>query len=86
MRVTTTMNTLVTEQQAAALVRFAEQYGRGWKDELHFQWMRSNYPLSPQEDRPLLQQVRNYLGGRWLLRTSLPKLREIAGGKQRART
>jgi hypothetical protein len=82
----TDKNSVVTEQQAAALVRFAEQYGRGWKDELHFQWMRSNYPLSPQEDRPLLQQVRNHLGGRWLLRTSLPKLREIAGEQRRAGT
>lgn len=55
-----------TPEQAAAIQRFAELHGRNWKEELRECWMHASYPRSPLADRPLLQQVRNQLGPKWL--------------------
>jgi hypothetical protein len=55
---------MLTAQQAAALKKARNIYGRTWKSALSAMWMRASYP--PCLDGCSLQQVRNALGPAWL--------------------
>jgi len=63
-------------EQRAAVRRFAEQYGGGWKAGLHRCWMLATYPHSSEADRTLLQQVRNQFGPLWLENITLKDLED----------
>ena len=64
-------------EQAGALVRFAETHGRSWRDNLRSHWTGGpDFVL--ERDRPLLRQVRNECGPRWLNKISLTELKEAA--------
>jgi hypothetical protein len=53
-----------TAEQREALRKFAEKYGRYWKDELRTQWLHGIDAHEP--DGHLLRQVRNQCGPKWL--------------------
>lgn len=58
----------LTSEQLAALQKFAAANGRTWKSKLLDLWMSGK-----NENSGALRQVRNNLGGRWLLKFKLPK-------------
>lgn len=56
-----------TSEQIDALVRYARAHGRCWKADLCADWSAG------RDDRePLLRQLRNHFGPRWLIRFKLP--------------
>jgi len=63
-----------TPDQHAALCRFAEDYGRTWKQALRTCWEVGSYPDwtgDRQNDAAYLQQIRNQFGPDWLIRWRL---------------
>lgn len=50
-----------TPEQERALQEYADEVGRCWKAALHTAWC-----IGSDEDKPLLRQVRNQLGPKWL--------------------
>jgi hypothetical protein len=64
----------ITDDQAAALQRFASSNGRSWKAALRFCWEISDYKFHASEDDvPHLQALRNSRGPRWLKHCKLGK-------------
>ena len=53
-----------TNEQTAALQRFAQTHGRTWKSKLADAWISGRDDRLP--DGSLLRQVRNELGPQWL--------------------
>jgi hypothetical protein len=66
---------LPTQEQLAALTRFATKYGRTWKSKLGDVWMDGNYhgTMFSGSDAYHLQQIRNQFGPSWLVNFRLPK-------------
>ena len=65
-----------TQEQAAALVKFAEAKGHQWKSRLRNYWGCTALNHKPD---PLLQQVRNSMPSlNWLMLVKLEDLRRIA--------
>ena len=53
---------------------FREANGRDWKGKLMHQWSMSHYPSTPQDQRGLLQQVRNEQGPEFLINLKVADL------------
>ncbi len=64
-----------TDEQMAAIERFAKLNGRKWKTVLWSAWMNGSYRhvIAQKDDDALLQQVRNQFGPTWLETFRLPK-------------
>lgn len=60
----------ITQEQKTALMNFREANNPRdpyvWKEKLMSHWMRASYPGVPENQRGLLQQVRNEQGPDWL--------------------
>lgn len=54
----------LTDEQRAALQRYANENGRRWKSELSLAWSTGHDER--EEDSAELRQVRNTFGPRWL--------------------
>ena len=65
------MKTLLIEEQARALIRFAAVNGRTWKSKLRDCWMTGNYDCAMSGDAFWLHQVRNQFGPTWLVNFKL---------------
>lgn len=65
------------KDQASALVRFAELHGHYWKKSLRNLWAGDPFVFVLEVDRPLLQQIRNQFGPRWLNKVSLAQVKEV---------
>jgi hypothetical protein len=61
----------LTPEQEAALVRFASDNGRKWKQALNLAWFDGSDANEP--DGCYLRQVRNQFGPSWLIKYRLPK-------------
>lgn len=68
-----TVKDRLTEDQRKAVLAYAEEKGRCWKQALRDEWMRAD-PRIGGESSAELQQVRNTLGPMWLNRVSLKDL------------
>jgi hypothetical protein len=64
----------LTEPQRQAVLSYAHEQGRNWKQSLRDDWARADARLNG-EPSPELQQVRNLLGPSWLNRVSLKDLK-----------
>ena len=64
----------LTEAQMRAVVNFADQKGRGWRDQLMRCWERASYPGIDPDDGAALQQVRNQFGPEWLVNVQIADL------------
>ncbi len=64
-----------TDEQMAAIERFAKLNGRKSKTVLWSEWMNGSYHhvIAQKGDDALLQQVRNQFGPTWLEKFRLPK-------------
>lgn len=64
-----------SNEQMAAIQRFAKLNGRRWKTVLWGAWMNGSYRyvVAQDGDAALLQQVRNQFGPAWLDKLRLPK-------------
>ena len=60
------MQTKLTNEQRAALERYARVYGRTWKSKLNTAWF--NGTDSNEPDGCYLRQVRNLFGPSWLIK------------------
>lgn len=76
------------EQQMAAIVSFANRFGRNWKSRLSDRWrFGDEYLFVGVDNGALLRQVRNEFGPNWLKRFSLNKyLKEKQNGTVAAHT
>jgi hypothetical protein len=61
-----------TPEQWSALLDYANKYGRTWKDSLCNAWFNGRDSLEPKG--PLLRQIRNQFGPRWLARITYADL------------
>jgi hypothetical protein len=66
-----------TVDQARAIVAFANENGRTWKDKLRSAWLTASARIHG-EHSPYLQQVRNTLGPSWLNSCTLDEVQAIA--------
>jgi hypothetical protein len=68
----------LTDKQRAALLAYASENGRRWKQNLSIDWSFARARISADRGdvSAELQQVRNIFGPTWLNRTSLRKIRE----------
>lgn len=64
--------------QAKAVLRFATEQGRYWKNELRRYWARECLVYVPPEDAPYLRQVRNHFGPSWLNKVKIQQITECA--------
>lgn len=64
----------INQAQKNALMAFREANGRDWKGKLMHQWSMSHYPSTPQDQRGLLQQVRNEQGPEFLINLKVADL------------
>lgn len=68
--------TLSTEQEAA-IIRFARDNGRTWKQALGAAWMDGSD--ANESDGGYLRQVRNQFGPSWLFKYKLPVKPQVTG-------
>lgn len=66
-----------TVDQARAILAFANENGRTWKEKLRTAWFSASARING-EHSPYLQQVRNTLGPSWLNACSLDAVQAIA--------
>ncbi len=63
----------LTNAERLAVLAYAREKGRRWKQALREDWMRAD-PRIGGESSPELQQIRNTLGPSWLNTVSLSSL------------
>lgn len=73
------MKNQLTEDQRKAILAYAKEKGRHWKQSLRDDWSRAD-PRINGESSPELQQIRNVHGSMWLNRVRLKDL-EVEGKK-----